>query len=94
MAWALLFLALAGCLSTGDEAEFGITGSFTSDRDNADIDTLSDWVRARGGEVAIMESFPEQFHASGLTKADCEDLAVQLDAWDFIQSRSDCKAAV
>ncbi len=89
---AWLLLALAGCVEDGPT--YNVTGAFTADRDNADLETLGQWVRERGGDVAIMESFPEQFHASGLSATDCEAFRVQLEQWDFIQSHSECKEAV
>ncbi len=59
----ILALALAGCLSsTPDVAEAGIRGAFTPERTSQDLQDFDSTARAHGArDIAIMESFPEQF---------------------------------
>ncbi len=88
---ALLVLIgmLAGC--TEAATEYQIRGAFTTDRSDDDIAALSAKAKGLGGEVAIMESFPEQFLISGLPLAACKEMAAWLDAQDFIASATPCQ---
>lgn len=73
MKWMVFLLAsllFAGC---ADPVDYEIRGSFTSDRTDPDIQELVLKVESLGGEVAIMESFPEQFVATFDNEDACDN---------------------
>ncbi len=88
----LLVLMFAGCVEE-DRVTYRISGAFTEDRANEDLTTLGEAARAVGAEIAILESFPEQFVITDLTVGACQHLTPRLDTWDFIATHTGCQEA-
>lgn len=92
-------LVLAGCAyppedtTHGGEPVWSLHGAFKASRTQADMQDLQNRVEARGGQVTIMESFPEQFRASGLTASACDALRAELNSVDYLQSVGSCGPA-
>jgi hypothetical protein len=99
LAAVLLLAAFAGCTeqdldeTAGDEPEWTLRGSFKADRENADLEDLQARVEARGGTAAILESFPEQFVASGLSADACDALRAELETLDYLADVGSCSPA-
>lgn len=88
---ALLLLTttilLAGCASEGDS--YRLSGAFTAERTNADMQEFNDLVDDYSDDVAIMESFPEQFAINHMHHG-CEELRAKLLEKSYIASVSEC----
>ncbi len=85
----LLLASLVGCVDSEDT--YRISGSFTADRADEDIQALVDKGRGLGGDTAIMESFPEQFTVRAFGLKECRELETWLAAQDFIASMTSCE---
>ncbi|HET6397930.1 MAG TPA: hypothetical protein VFH47_00060 [Candidatus Thermoplasmatota archaeon] len=86
--------ALAGCTEdAGMEPGWTLRGHFTAGRTDADIDDLRARVESRGGTVAILESFPEQFVASRLSAASCDALHAELSRLPYLEDVRSCSPA-
>lgn len=85
-----LVVAVAGCASPDDSETFQLSGSFTADRTQQDLDGFDALVAPYSDDVAIMESFPEQFSIRGIVGG-CEQLRSTLDSKDYIASVSACR---
>lgn len=86
-------LLLAGCLGSSTEpTPFRLSGSFTEDRTQADLDEFHALVEPYATDVRIMESFPEQFAIDGRDLARCDGLAALLASKDYIAHVGDCLA--
>lgn len=81
--WMLAGLLLTAVLVPGcavpepDGAEDGnyqVSGTFTEEATQEEMQALGNHTRAQGGEIAYLESFPVQFRASNLTEPACEDV--------------------
>lgn len=83
----LALLMLAGCT---DAEDYKMGGAFTSDRSQADLEEFNQLVGQYSDDVAIMESFPEQFSIRGMNQADCEELYTKLQAKSYISSLNVC----
>lgn len=95
MRWIALLLLpmLAGCLTqVSQEPDASISGSFTSDRTQADLADFQARVDAWGGEAVIMESFPEQFRVT-LPETDCYLFAQEVEDLDYIAQVGACQTA-
>lgn len=86
-----LLLVLAALLSgcSGDAVSYRLSGAFTAERTQADLDDFSATVAPYSDDVAIMESFPEQFSIRGLDES-CEPLREVLLAKPYIASVGEC----
>lgn len=86
----VLALALAGCGTPAAGPSFMLSGAFTADRTQQDLDEFQAIVRPYSDEApTIMESFPEQFVIHGI-EGGCEQLRVTLDSKDYIASVGTC----
>jgi hypothetical protein len=85
-----LVTAVAGCASPDESETFQLSGSFTADRTQEDLDEFDAIVAPYSDDVAIMESFPEQFSIRGIVGG-CEQLRSTLDSKDYIASVSACR---
>ena len=83
----LLALALAGCTDEGDSYRLG--GAFTADFTQADRDEFARITAEYSDDVAIMESFPEQFAVHHMHHG-CEELRAKLLEKSYIASVSAC----
>lgn len=79
---------MAGCLDDGPK--YRVSGAFTAE-------PRPDWdewgrvlVKYPHGDVAIAESFPEQFFVAGMRHADCEAFRVEAAALAFVASIGPC----
>lgn len=85
---ALTLAALAGC-GSGAPAEYRVGGAFKSSRTAHDFDDLRATAAPYGGDVAILESFPEQFGITGLDSR-CDELRGKLVQKVYLASASPC----
>lgn len=85
-----VFVVLAGCASPDESETFRLSGSFTGDRTQEDLDEFEAIVEPYSHDVAILESFPEQFSIRGIVGG-CEQLRSTLDSKDYIASVSACR---
>ena len=83
-------VAAAGCASPDESESFQLSGSFTADRTQEDLDEFDAIVAPYSDDVAILESFPEQFSIRGIVGG-CEQLRSTLDAKEYIASVSACR---
>lgn len=91
LALVLLAVLLAGC--AGEETPYSVTGSFTGDRADEDIEELRELGEDLGGEVVILESFPEQFQVRALSLEDCETFREQVEGKDYVEEVGPCTEA-
>lgn len=89
--FAAATLLLAGCASAGEGPSFRLSGAFTADRTQADLDDFHATVAPYSDDVALLESFPEQFVVHGIVGG-CEQLRATLQAKDYVASVSACAA--
>lgn len=93
MKWLLLALAilLAGCADAGEspEGEHRISGSFTTERTQADLDAFGSKVSELAGEWVLMESWPEQFQATFSSLTKCEAMHNWVHQQAFISQSND-----
>ena len=88
---AMAALVLAGCASAGEGPSFRLSGAFTADRTQADLDDFRATVAPYSDDVALLESFPEQFVVHGIVGG-CEQLRATLQGKDYVASVSACAA--
>jgi len=90
----------AGCLSredsrsASDTLEARVAGVFSANATQADVAELAARVRERGGEMAVMESFPLQFSTRGLGEADCADVRAFAALRPYVASVGACVRVV
>ena len=87
----LVLLLLSGCLSSAP-TPFDLSGSFTADRTQADLDEFHALVDPYADDVHIMESFPEQFAIDGKDVRRCDELLGLLKAKPYIAQVGPCSA--
>lgn len=85
-----LVVLLSGCAAPDPSPTFSLSGSFTADRTQGDLDEFAAIVDPYSDDVAIMESFPEQFSIRGITGG-CEQLRATLEAKDYVASVGACR---
>lgn len=89
--WLLALLlaipALAGCTA---EPTYAVGGAFTSERTEADMQDFDASASQYSDDIAILESFPEQFRVGSLSQADCEALREELLQKDYLGRVGDC----
>ena len=93
MRWAVplaLLVLLSGCGSPGTGPTFRLSGAFTADRTQADLDEFEGIVRPYSDDVAYLESFPEQFVIAGI-QGGCDQLRSTLQAKDYVASVGTCQ---
>ena len=91
----IAFGVVAAVLASGCYSEpsvYEISGTFKASRTDADLADFHATVKPYSNDVAIMESFPEQFRIHGLG-ASCPDLARILAAKPYLASSSACVAS-
>ena len=86
----LLVVAASGCMSGPEGAAYQLSGAFTAQRTQADIEEFHEIVAPFSSDVRIMESFPEQFVVAGMSKTGCDDARSQLVGKPYIGSLSQC----
>lgn len=74
VAVTLLATALVGCVDQAPP-EHRVSGTFTENATQDQMDELAGQVEDRGGEFVVLQSFPAQFSATGLADAACEEVA-------------------
>lgn len=84
----LAALVLAGC--SGDAVSYRLGGSFTQTRTAADMDDFQATVAPYSDDVAIMESFPEQFSIRDLDADGCAELRGKLLAKTYLAVVGEC----
>ena len=84
----LVALALAGCTSESDSYRLG--GAFTADRTSEDMAEFGRITAEYSDDVAIMESFPEQFSIKHMHDG-CEELRGKLLEKSYIATVSECE---
>lgn len=82
----VLALGLAGC---AEEDSYRLGGAFTADRTQDDMEEFQRIVEPYSDDVAILESFPEQFAIHHIHHG-CEELRAKLQAKAYIASVSNC----
>lgn len=90
---AILFVApfLAGCLDA-HTVHYSISGAFTDERTSLDMADLEATTRPFSLDLAIMESFPEQFRVGTLHERECGELHDILAAKEYLASVGACTA--
>lgn len=89
---------LAGCsggaygddLSVPPHGTYALGGAFKETRTQADMQDLGTRVAARGGDLVIMESFPEQFRAGQLSASACDALHAELETVTYLSHLGSC----
>jgi hypothetical protein len=96
MAAVAVFTALLGVLASGcaatEPTPFRLSGAFTAERTEADLQEFHALVGPYADDVRILESFPEQFAIDGRESDRCDELAALLRAKAYIATVSDCLA--
>lgn len=87
-----LAVALSGCGSVDSGPRFHLTGAFTAERTQEDLDEFHGIVDDYSDDVLILESFPEQFDIRDIVGG-CEQLRSTLQAKDYIASLGTCQPA-
>ena len=87
---AALLIVLPGCANPDESETFQLSGSFTQDRTQEDLADFNAVVEPYSDDVAIMESFPEQFSIRGIVGG-CEQLRSTLDAKTYIAAVGTCR---
>lgn len=82
-----LLVVLSGCVAGG---QYSLSGTFTEDATQADMEDLGDRVAAHGGTLDLMESFPVQFSASGLDNNGCDAVREEALARDYVAAVGSC----
>lgn len=81
--WVLAVLLVAVALVPGcatpepdgsDGASYQVSGTFTENATQAQMEELGNHTRDRGGEIFYLESFPVQFRATNLTEQACGEV--------------------
>lgn len=91
---AFLALLLAGCAhedQAGPDDRY-LAGTLTEDFDGGDREDLDRRATQRGGELSLMESFPQQFDIRPLTVSECDHLALELSQVDYVAEVGECRA--
>lgn len=100
---SLLAVAFAGCLEegaggngptppAGSSAQFRLGGTYTENVTEAELAAAQAQVESRGGDLALLESFPMQFAVTGVGQADCEALRAWFSNQTFVQRVGECAA--
>lgn len=78
--------------SAGSDAAdgFTLTGAFSPDRTDDNLTAFEDLAEEFSDDVAILESFPEQFRVGNLTRPDCIDLRAALASEPYIARLAEC----
>lgn len=84
----LLVPMLAACVEE-DRQMYRWSGTFAEDRSQLDIEAFVQEA-SRHGEVAILESFPEQFVITRLDAGGCQFLQPFIETRDYIAQHSGC----
>ena len=95
---AILILAvlLAGCVEGSDTGgpapggTFHVGGSFDANATQQDYDRASGIATSYGGTLALLESFPVQFSATGFTDVACQKARDALAAEPHVASVGTC----
>ncbi len=85
----LIVLMFAGCVEEEPQS-YQWSGAFTAERTNEDLQEFSQFA-SKHGDVAILESFPEQFVISRLDAGGCQFLQPFIESRDYIASHSGCR---
>lgn len=91
---ALLIVAVlaAGCLGASESRDdWMVSGSFTREASQLDMEELGKLARAEGGESAFLESFPVQFVVTELMEQKCRALRAELTSRAYVASIGDCR---
>lgn len=84
-----------GCATPQPDADDGadheVSGTFTRNATQAQMDELANYTRDRGGEIAFLESFPVQFRASNLTEEACGDVRSYAGERAYVDDVGACK---
>ncbi len=86
----VLGVLLAGCGTPAAGPSFRLSGTFTQDRTQADLDEFNGIAARYSDDVAILESFPEQFAIRGIVGG-CDQLRATLQAKDYVASVGACQ---
>jgi hypothetical protein len=91
-ACVLFALALAAGCTTGDGSHaHGFGGAFTPEATQEEVAEFSNVMEQRhGGSVAVMESFPMQFHVRGLTETGCTQARQEAAGLQYVDSVAAC----
>lgn len=87
----VLVLFLAGCTSTGDEADRSLSGTFTEETDQADLEDLERRLEPYGASLAVLESFPMQYRIAPLSPEDCEEVRALLGGLTYVRDVGTCQ---
>lgn len=78
----------AGTGGTGDAM---LSGAYTANATQADIQEAGMLARQEGGQMLTLESFPAQFQANGLDSSGCERLRAALHAKPYVARVGQCQ---
>lgn len=97
MRWRLLALLLlaapwTGCVGEGG-ASHELGGTFTEEASQEQMAELQGEVQQRGGQMALLESFPVQFHAIGLGEQACEEVRTFAQESPYVAEVGECQPA-
>lgn len=85
--WLLVVLPLAGCV---EDPTYAVSGSFTEDRTDSDIEELQALADQHDGSVQIRETAPEQFTIGDLSEEDCETVRAILVEKEYLEDVGAC----
>lgn len=86
----LLMLVVAGLAGCAQDPTYWLGGAFSSERTEADLQDFDATAGRYSDDIAILESFPEQFSVGSLSKDDCGALRAELLQKDYLQRVGDC----
>jgi hypothetical protein len=89
-------LALAGCHEAVDEAgpEWRLSGSFTEETTQEDLDALVAMLEPYGATMAVLESFPLQFQITGPDPDDCPEVREMLLDHERVAEVRECESVL
>lgn len=87
-------ILVAGCATPEPPAPtmFAVGGTLDRNATSEDVEDLRGRVQAHNGTLAIMESYPLQYRASGLMETECEALKLELASLAYVAVVGTCEA--
>lgn len=99
-AWILGCLLVAVALLPGcatpepdgsSDQTYQVSGTFTENATQAQMDELGNHTRDRGGEIFYLESYPVQFRASNLTQEACSEVRSFAEDRTYVSDVGACE---
>lgn len=85
-------LLVAGCTTQAASRPYEISGTFTEDASNEDLEDLRDRLVAYGTTMRVMESFPMQYAIEvDHGQAACHEIETMLEERAYVATIGDCR---